>query len=231
MKRIAPLVLAGLLGAGSLSAQTLSAGADIVSRYVWRGYDFGESMAVQPSLSLEAWGFEVGAWGSYSVSASGAGANEVDVGASYTLKISEEGMAVSAGITDYYFPSPGGLGFREAEAHNPELFATLLGPESRPFTLFGGVMLDADASVYVEAGVPVLMDAGVELDVHAGAVAGESAFYETEKAALVSVGVTARRSLRITESYAPPVSVSFIVNPDRKGRAFLVFTLGLVPAG
>ena len=228
MMRTARLVAAGMLVAGGLSAQTVSTGADIVSRYVWRGYDFGESMAVQPSVSFEAVGLEVAAWGSYSISASGAGANEIDLTASYTLR-TDGGAGVSAGITDYYFPSPGGLGLREADAHNPEIFVALLGPESLSFTLFGGLMFDMDNSVYVEAGVPILAGTEVELDVHAGAVAGRSAFYGTETGALVSVGVTARRFLRITDSYAPPASVSLIANPHQNGRAFLVFKLGLIP--
>lgn len=231
MKRTTLLALAGLMGAGDLSAQTLTLGADVVSRHVWRGYDFGESMALQPAVSVTARGLEVAAWGSYSITASGAEANEVDISASYTARTSEEGMGISVGITNYYFPSPGGLGLREADAHNPEFFAALLGPGSLRFTLFGSVMLDDDNSAYMEVGLPVLADADVELDIHIGAVAGKSAFYGTEKGAVVSLGVTARRFLRITGSYAPPVSVSLIANPDQNGRAFLVFKLGFVPAG
>ena len=64
----------------------------------------------------------------------------------------------------------------------------LSGPEPLRFTLFGGVMLDEDYSVYGEAGLPVLADTEVELDVHMGAVVGRSAFYGTEKTALVSMG-------------------------------------------
>ena len=65
--------------AGPVSAQSASIGADIVSRYVWRGLDFGESMSVQPGLTIALGGLEFGAWGSYSISASGAGSNENDL--------------------------------------------------------------------------------------------------------------------------------------------------------
>ena len=52
--------------AAPVQGQTASLGADMVSRYVWRGADFGESMSVQPALTLGFGGLEVGAWGSYS---------------------------------------------------------------------------------------------------------------------------------------------------------------------
>jgi hypothetical protein len=45
---------------------TLNFGADVMSRYIWRGIDFGNSPAVQPSLFLSWRGLNVGAWGSYS---------------------------------------------------------------------------------------------------------------------------------------------------------------------
>ena len=45
---------------------TLNFGADVMSRYIWRGIDFGNSPAIQPSLFLSWRGLNVGAWGSYS---------------------------------------------------------------------------------------------------------------------------------------------------------------------
>ena len=47
-------------------AATLNFGADIVSRYIWRGYDFGNSPAIQPNLFFSLRGLNIGAWGSYS---------------------------------------------------------------------------------------------------------------------------------------------------------------------
>ena len=50
------LVMISMMGFSSAAGQ-VSLGADVVSRYVWRGVDFGESMSVQPSLSFSAGGF------------------------------------------------------------------------------------------------------------------------------------------------------------------------------
>ena len=61
------------------NAQSIGFGADFYNRYVWRGYDFGDSFSVQPGLAFTAGSFELGTWGSYSISADGAGANEHDL--------------------------------------------------------------------------------------------------------------------------------------------------------
>jgi len=42
-------------------------GADLVSRYVWRGTDFGNSAAIQPSISYTSGSVEIGAWSSWSL--------------------------------------------------------------------------------------------------------------------------------------------------------------------
>ena len=34
-----------------------------MSRYIWRGTDYGHSPSIQPTLSLTAGGFEIGGWG------------------------------------------------------------------------------------------------------------------------------------------------------------------------
>ncbi len=202
----------------------------MVSRYVWRGADFGESAAVQPALTFAFGNFEAGAWGSYSVSASGAGANENDLWASYTVS-TDNGASFSLGFTDYYFPAPDAEhGFRNADAHTLELSLGFTGPESFPVSLYGGMLVynDDDSSVYLEAGLPVSAIEGVDLGLVAGMVTGASGFYGTEGAGLINVGVSAGSEVEITDSFALPVSVSWIVNPDAD-RSFLVFGVSLVP--
>ena len=214
--------------AGPVSAQSASIGADIVSRYVWRGLDFGESMSVQPGLTLGLGGLEFGAWGSYSISASGAGANENDLWVTYTYEASS-GASFAVGMTDYYLPSPRAVGYRDAKAHTQEVSVAVSGSEVFPVSLYAGMVLDDDKPVYFEASVPFTVG-DVELGIHAGAVSGESGFYGTEGFALVSLGIAASKELAITDSFAPPVSVSYIVNPSEAvNRAYLVFALSLFP--
>jgi len=235
----AATLIASAVLAGPVFAQSASIGADIVSRYVWRGLDFGESMSVQPGLTIGLGRLEVGAWGSYSISASGAGANENDLWASFTHEFAS-GASVSLGVTDYYFPNAvventvregTVLGFRDPEAHTQEVSVAVSGTESFPVSLYAGLLLDDDTPIYLEASVP--FTAGdVELGIHAGAVSAESGFYGTTGFALVNLGITAGTELKLTDSFAPPVSVSYIVNPsgeENGDRAYLVFALSLAP--
>ena len=224
-----PVVLGLAAFAGPVSGQSFSVGADVVSRYVWRGADFGESLSFQPALTLGFGNLEGGAWGSYSVSASGAGANENDLWATYTMT-TDNGASVSLGITDYYFPAPEAPGFLDNGAHTLELSIGFTGPESMPISLFGGILTrnDPDNSIYLEASYPFTMEDGVEVGLVAGMVTGASGFYGTEGAAVVNLGLSASMALEITDSFAPPVTVSYIVNPDGD-RAYLVFAMSLVP--
>ena len=225
-----PAIVVLLFPATSASGQSASIGADIVSRYVWRGADFGESLSVQPALTFGFGGLEVGAWGSYSISASGAGANENDIWATYTIEASN-GAAISFGATDYYFPAPGAEeGFSYTNSHTLELSLSVTGPESFPISLFGGVLArnDPDNSVYLEASLPVSAFEEIEVGLVAGMVTGASGFYGTEGGAVVNLGISASKALEITDSFAPPVSVSYIFNPDQD-RAYLVFGLSLSP--
>ena len=172
----------------------------------------------------------MGAWGSYSLSASGASANENDLWASYTFTAGN-GMSFSLGFTDYYFPAPNSeYGFRTPEGHTLEVSLGVTGPESFPATLYGGMLVynDDDSSIYLEAGLPVAAVEGVDLGLVAGMTLGESGFYGTEGAALINLGVSAGSEIEITESFALPVNVSWIMNPDAD-RSFLVFGLSLGP--
>ena len=233
--RAAVLISSAVL-AGPVSAQSASIGADIVSRYVWRGLDFGESMSVQPGLTIGLGGLEFGAWGSYSISADGAGSNENDLWATYTHETAS-GASFAVGFTDYYFPGPRAAKYRDADAHTQEVSVAVSGSEAFPVTLYAGMVLDenddgeAERPIYFEASVP--FTAGdVEIGLHAGAVSSKSGFYATEGFAFVNLGITASKELVISDSFAPPVSVSYIVNPsdsESGNRAFLVFALSLSP--
>lgn len=220
------VALIGLVAAPSLLAQSLSLGTDIVSRYVWRGADFGESASIQPSLSLAAKGFEVGTWASYSFSPDGADANEHDVWVSYTFTTGQHG-SLTLGATDYYFPAPKGSDFFDFSddgegSHWIEPFVRYTGPASFPITLFGAAFFhnEPDHAMYLEAGFPLHVD-GVVLGLTAGAVANQSAFYGTDGFALINLGLSAAKEIVLTEQFTLPVSVAYILNPDQE-RSFLV---------
>ena len=73
------IVLMLLFTATAVHAQQFNFGADIVSRYVFRGIDFGESATVQPSISYSVGGLEIGTWASYATNPASADVNEHDL--------------------------------------------------------------------------------------------------------------------------------------------------------
>ena len=64
---LAAAIFAGL--SGTAQAEGFKIGADVVSSYVWRGIEIGDSAAIQPALSytFPGIGVVVGAWGSYAI--------------------------------------------------------------------------------------------------------------------------------------------------------------------
>lgn len=209
------------------TAQHLGIGTDLVSRYVWRGTDYGESATLQPSLVFSVAGFELGTWASYSLSPVGADANEHDVWVGYTLETGSLG-SLSVGVTDYYFPAPDGAGFFDFSgggegSHLIEPYLRFAGPASFPIAVFGAVAAhnDPDNATYVEISMPIVID-GVELGLTAGAAANGSELYQTSTFAIVNLGLSATRSLSLSQQLELPVTVAYILNPTHE-RSFLVF--------
>ena len=227
------ILLVGLLPASPVGAQAFSLGADIVSRYVWRGTDFGESVSIQPTLAFRSEGFEIGSWAANAVGPDAAGVNEHDLLMGYSVETAFGSFGL--GVTDYYFPAPFDDDLRDPSteffnfdgdgegAHWIEPYLSYTGPASFPITLFGGIFAhnDPDRSVYLEASYPFKVD-GVDLDFTVGAVPMESAFYGTDTFAIVNLGLSASRAIQITDTFALPLSVAYILNPDAE-RSFLVF--------
>ncbi|WP_076790889.1 hypothetical protein [Chlorobium sp. KB01] len=102
MKKTAKLLtLAVAIFAGSVGtaqAEGFKVGADVVSSYVWRGGELGNSPAIQPALSytFPGIGIVVGGWGSYAISQdAGTRYKEVDLFA--TIPVGP----LSFTVTDY----------------------------------------------------------------------------------------------------------------------------------
>ena len=234
------VLLLALSPALAVAQPSIGLGADLVNRYVWRGFDFGESFSVQPTVSLNAGGFDAGAWGSYALTT--AGANELDLFASYTAG------AVTIGVTDYYFPSiPPDLGVQSGAdylnfadggegAHYIEPFVSVSGGDALPIALTVATVAynDPAFSTYLEASYSTDV-AGTEVGLALGSVLAldpedgteGSPFYGTTRNATVTnVSLSVARALQITEQFALPLFGAYTVNPETE-RAFLVFGVSL----
>lgn len=127
MKKMAwlPLFLAAALMPLSGS---VSGGVDLVSRYIWRGFDLlpENRPALQPSLTVDLGGsgFSLGLWGSFALAKwdEYRGANEIDLTLAYTFKTPEE-WEVTAGFTHYGYWFSEDFSFQDATSQ--ELFATV----------------------------------------------------------------------------------------------------------
>ena len=234
------LLILLILFAGFSFAQELeiNPGADIVSRYIWRGLNVNDAINVQPSLSLAVSGFSAGFWGSYSFSDKSSGNEfdqEIDTWIGYDFEF-ENGMSVGAIITDYYFSlagikwgnwnnydNPEGAG-----AHIIEAGLSLSGPESFPITLSGyfNFYNDAGNNTYFQIDYSPTV-AEIPLSFFIGAAGGSTdnpGYYGTEKLNVINVGIGASKSVKVTEDYSIPVSVTFIINPNAE-ISYLVFGL------
>ncbi len=219
----------------------LNVAADIVSRYVWRGLDYGASPNIQPTLSLTAGNFEIGYWGAISTLGT---YSEVDLYAKYTVG------RVSLGVTDYFFPIDGIAGgdsqkyfnFENATTgHLVEAFGQYKGAESFPISLLASVMVygndknfaepsisatndttfSNNYSAYVELGYSFSIK-GQALDAFVG-FTPDAGLYGSE-AGVVNAGLSTSKKIAITQSFELPVKASVITNPLTQN---IYFVLGI----
>ncbi|MGE5401129.1 MAG: hypothetical protein ACM3S2_12050 [Ignavibacteriales bacterium] len=214
-------------------------GADIVSRYVWRGIELGGSPAVpqiQPYGSFDlnansAGTFSLGIWGSYGFTGE---YSENDFYFKYSLPTSAGTFSATA--TDYYYPYIDSLKFSNFSgngegAHTVEAAITYNGPESFPVSLTISSNIHNDLpenkSMYVEVGYPVNIN-GTSLNFFAGAAQGRSLWHcvETDKFEIINLGFNVSKTIKITQDFSLPVGMSVIMNPYVK-NTYMVFKVSL----
>ena len=196
--RVFTLSIMNLLLILSMLNGEVTIGADVVSRYVWRGTDYGNAAAVQPSIETTIGPVALGAWGSWSISPGPADAsgNECDLYASTTVG------PVGLTLTDYFFPAYAGTdSLLNIDIHVFELSA---GADVGPVSILAAANVsgDDDNSTYLE-----LTYSAFSLGLGNGAYSTDGEF------APVSLGISASRD---------NFSASYIINPDQE-TSFLVF--------
>ncbi len=194
----------------SVRAQAeLNMGADLMSRYVWRGTDFGGSPSIQPYIELNAGNFILGAWGAYTTNSPGA--QEADLYTGYTF-----GNVFSVTLTDYFFPEDNASDqyFDFENRHSLEISGELTLDQ---FSLLAGKFFAGadDRSLYFEAGY----DFG---GLRAFAGAGDEAYSSDGDFGLVNVGIETGKDIPITEQFTLPLSASLILNPESENLFMVV---------
>jgi len=240
MKKLTSNILFLLLSASAVTAQCkleFNAGADFVSRYIWRGSDFGQSPSIQPSLSMGIAGFEAGFWGAYTFSNNSHDADELDAWISYTVDI-KNSVSLSTIVTDYYFPNAG-LRYSNynnydnangSGAHTIEVGLSIGGAEKFPITVaaYMNVYNDEGNNIYFQADYPVEVE-NVGLDFFVGGTAGSKenpGYYNSDSFTMINIGLTATKEIKISDEFSLPVFVSYILNP-KVDISHLVFGISL----
>ena len=206
----------------------LSLGLDLVSRYVWRGIDFGASPAVQPYVEYSigkgnfTWG--IGVWGSYAFT--GPAASEFDI-------YSYIGVGpVTLTFTDYFFPGEawgGDAYFTHGSDNGTGHVYELMLSAGGDFPLYGTAAInlggaDTQFSSYFELGATVYD--GIDLFVGA-AYDNMSGYYmarpkgKTYKFNVINVGMSASYDIEV-KKVTIPISASVVFNPEARNAWFVV---------
>lgn len=241
MKYLLNIIMVLILAAGSLPAQDrpeIKAGADLVSRYIWRGFDIGSAPSLQPAISGSYKGLSVGVWGAYALSNESSGVDEIDGWLSYTIYL--KSIAISALVTDYYYPNLGGDTadsqndlFNYADsggAHILEAGLQIAGPRrvGVKFSAYYNFRNEPGHCTYFELSYRAAFNS-VALDLFAGATGGSvknPAFYQSENFSFINVGVGVTKQIPLGESFALPLFIRFIVNPAIE-KAYLIGGISL----
>ena len=214
MKFLAIAVIAVFFVTG-VKAQGFSAGADIVSSYVWRGVPQDRTVTgnptlgspnIQPYISFTTGGLTIGSWASGSFLGN---VKEVDLNATYTFS-----PALAITITDYnwsFANSNGYFYYGKGTDHLFEATVTYTGPATFPLgvnvnTMFAGSDTLSSGkqafSTYAELNYPI----NANVKVFCGASLFQSKnVYNTSGFAITNLGIKVSKSIVITDKFSLPV--------------------------
>lgn len=217
--------------------------ADFVSRYIWRGTVMNDGPNVQPSITLGMKGFELGIWGSSTLTNNNSSdeyypiSQEVDFWFGYKHAF-ESGAGIGLILTDYYFPK---AGIRQGNynnhdhadgpgAHTLEAGVIFTGPTSFPVSVsyFRNIYNDVGNNSYFQLDYSTKAKE-IGLDFFIGAAMGSEdnpGYYGTDGFNVINFGITANKSMKITDSFSLPVFVTYVVNP-RIENGYLIFGFSL----
>lgn len=210
---------------------SVSTSVDLYNRYVWRGLDIANTPSMQPSLSAGYDGFELGVWGAYTLSNQSSVSDEIDFWLSYSREFGD-GNALTILATDYYFPNAGPKFFNfnnyddpNPGAHTVELGLSFSSPILKSLTLsaYMNVYNDEGNNTYFQADYPFKVGE-TEMGLFCGAAGGSSdnpGYYGTASLNVINLGISARRDIKMSESFSLPLTISLIVNPNSEISYFL----------
>ncbi len=218
--------------AASSTKGEFSVGADLVSSYVWRGFDQGSTgPSIQPTVEFTYGGLSIGAWGSSNFTGT---SKECDFYVGYAIT-----DAFSVTLTDYnwnwsksYFDYEMDLDNGIVTDHVYELGLAYSGDKfsaAANIMLYGNdVSIDEKGesnqaySTYIELGYALTDNTSLALG---GLVTSDpgTAYAVSQEAGLniCNISLTTGKDIKVTDSFSLPVSGSVIVNPMTENVSFV----------
>lgn len=233
-------ITASLLSSLSIYAQQdsakgkspLSINCDLMSRYVWRGTDFGKTPSIQPKIEYSNNGLTVGAWGAFATTTSAE--QETDLYVGYTFL----NDMLSVNLTDYFvvadFDSVNYFEYdKNKTSHIFELSASFNGTESLPLSvliatnLYGNDARRYDANGKYKIQYSTYAEFSYKFN-HFDVFMGlnltdpkDEIGYYGDNYGVVNLGITASKDMKITNKFSVPLTVSLITNPQAEKIYFV----------
>ncbi|MCC5925998.1 MAG: hypothetical protein JJU41_05505 [Bacteroidetes bacterium] len=223
----ASFLMAAMLAipAQTASAQEVSvdAGMTLTSRFIYRGIELGNSPNVQAMIGVNTGAFSFYGWGSHSLGQDDGAYKEVKFWANYTLDLGD--FTLTPQIENHFDAFSDLFDLDEnTSTHVFQASARLAGKGDAAPDLFIGYAFGppVEVTVYVEAGYSFTSgDYGLRAFLSSQYSDGPG-FVDlgyNDKFVVNQIGVSASRTLRITDSFSVPLGISLVVNP-RTERIF-----------
>jgi len=207
---------------------------DLVSRYIWRGLDYGKAPSIQPTFAYLKSEFEIGCWGAFNAIGT---YHEADLYAKYTLK------NFTIACTDYFIHNETksndtryfDYGSKSTN-HTLEGSLQYKGSEKFPISVLAATYffgndrawgyddekdstLENYYSTYFELGY-TLKCKGKTVDLFMGLTPQAGAYGNTF--GVINLGLTGYRTIQITDKFELPVKASLIANPQAGNLYFVI---------
>ena len=171
-------------------------GADVVSKYIWRGTDLG-GPSIQPSLSVAYKGLSLTAWGSIGFDSEDD--KEVD------LTLAYETGNFSLSVTDYWYPEYSGAHTFEAQIGYDFGFLA-----ANWYTNFAGD--DEEYASYISLIAPFSL-IGLDWEAEVGATPWGTDYYGTDKFSVCDLSLGASKEFNIGKSFSTTLFAKATYNP------------------
>lgn len=203
------------LSAQENNSSPWSAGADLLSSYIWRGTRQGSGPHIQPAIEFSRGSFTAGAWGTFDFH----GYEEVDLWFGFELP-----GGFTIGMQDYYLPELPYFDYSAADGSHA--FEVNLDWESENGWLSANYIIN-EAGGAGSYGNDLYFEAGLSLE-YFSLFLGAGNGWHTKNGGfnVCNLGLEVAEEIEITDRFTVPVIGQLIFNPDREQMFVVIgFTL------